>query len=463
MFNLGEFSMKKTLVALASMAALGAFAQSSVTMYGIVEATVDLAYKNTTNVRVDNYAVAGGVLTVAPNPNGFTNAVTKAGFRVQDGNDQGSGTSRIGWRGTEDLGGGLKANFQLEMGLRVDDGCVTTDNPGISVNAFGGASGSGNPAGVAGILGSCSSGNSGGNLFGRNAWVGASGGFGEVRLGRQVLGSFSTQANGWSAGSSNGLYDAGASTAPAMGGVRFSNAIRYITPNIGGFTGSLMLAAPENTFTNNNGVAGAGNAIVSVKPKTSVDLALDYANGPLYLGFGYNTRGTSSDTATGAGATTFSDSKIKAYTLSAAYDLGVAKPYLNYTRQKTDSSSLNQPGTVAGVSQATEKAWQLGVRAPIGAATLIAAYGTSKLDATSANAAAGVTTGTTATEGKEKAFQIGMIYPLSKRTSLSANYGQYKHTQDVATAIFTPGVIRGTFTDASQKISAFNIGLKHTF
>jgi predicted porin len=463
MFNLGEFSMKKTLVALASMAALGAFAQSSVTMYGIVEATVDLAYKNTTNVRVDNYAVAGGVLTVAPNPNGFTNAVTKAGFRVQDGNEQGSGTSRIGWRGTEDLGGGLKANFQLEMGLRVDDGCVTTNNPGLA-GPFGGASGSGPLAGVAQAAGTCSSSNSGGNLFGRNAWVGASGGFGEVRLGRQVLGSFATQANGWAAGSSNGLYDAGASTAPAMGGVRFSNAIRYITPKIGGFTGSLMLAAPENTLTTNNGVAGVGNAVTSAKPKTGVDLALDYANGPLYLGFGYNTRGSSGDTATGAGATTFNDSKIKAYTLSAAYDLGVAKPYLNYTRQKTDGSTLNQPGTVAGVSQATEKAWQLGVRAPIGAATLIAAYGTSKLDATSANGAAGLAVAGSATEGKEKAFQIGMVYPLSKRTSLSANYGQYKHTQDGVTANFAAGVLTGgTFIDASQKISAFNIGLKHTF
>ena len=457
--------MKKTLVALASMAALGAFAQSSVTMYGIVEATVDLAYKNTTNVRVDTFNSAG-VVTVGPT----ATATTKAGFRVQDGNDQGMGTSRIGWRGTEDLGGGLKANFQLEMGLRVDDGCATVSNtPGLAApfGLPGTGSGGVTAPGAALPAGACSSGNSGGNLFGRNAWVGASGGFGEVRLGRQVLGSFSTQANGWAAGSSNGLYDSGASTAPAMGGVRFSNAIRYITPNLGGFTGSLMLAAPENTLSNNNGVVGAGTVTSTSKPKTGVDLALDYANGPLYLGFGYNTRGSSTD-GVASGASNFSDAKTKAYTLSAAFDLGVVKPYFNYTRQKTDGSAVNQPIPQVTASEAVEKAFQIGVRAPIGAATLIAGYGNSKLTLASATVLTATTASGTALEGKEKAFQIGLQYPLSKRTLIETNYGQYKHNQNGATTNVAAGplgpvVTGGSLVTASQKVNAFNVGLRHTF
>ena len=109
--------MKKTLVALASMAALGAFAQSSVTMYGVVEATVDVGYKSSADTRIDAVSAAGVVTT------GVTsNATTKAGFRVQDGNDQGVGTSRIGWRGTEDLGGGLSAQFQIEHRFNPDTG-----------------------------------------------------------------------------------------------------------------------------------------------------------------------------------------------------------------------------------------------------------------------------------------------------------------------------------------------------
>ncbi len=433
--------MKKTLVALASMAALGAFAQSSVTMYGVVEATVDVGYKSSVDTRVDAVNAAGLVTT------GLTtsNATTKAGFRVNDGNDQGVGTSRIGWRGTEDLGGGLKANFQLEMGLRVDDGCLTT--------------GAGNV---------CSSGNSGGNVFGRNAWVGAAGGFGEVRLGRQVLGSFSTQANGWSAGSSNGLYDAGSTTAPAMGGVRFSNAIRYITPNMGGLTGSVMLAAPESTVTSNNGVAAPGNVTASAKPKVGFDLALDFANGPLYAGFGYNSRGSDNVNVTGASTTISTPTtapNIKAYTFSAAYDLGVVKPFFNYTRQKTDSGSVNASTNSATFREDTAKAFFLGLRAPLGAATLIAGFGNNKVDGLGATGAAGVITKADVSETKTRAYQIGMQYPLSKRTLIEANYGQNKVTGISATANATAAGVAtgGSVTYTTTKISAINIGLRHSF
>ncbi len=432
--------MKKTLVALASMAALGAFAQSSVTMYGLVEATVDLAYKSSVDTRTDTVNAAGVVTQ------GLTtsNATTKAGFRVQDGNSQGTGTSRIGWRGTEDLGGGLKANFQLEMGLRIDDGCVTLGQ---------------------GTTGCTNSSDSGGNVFGRNAWVGAAGGFGEVRLGRQVVGSFGTQANGWSAGSSNGLYDAGSGTAPLMGGVRFSNAIRYITPNMGGLTGSVMFAAPESTTTTNNGAAGVANVATSSKPKVGFDLALDYANGPLYVGFGHNSRG-SAPTVASAGpspAASSSQGDIKAYTLSAAYDLGVVKPYFNYTRQKSDSGSTTAPTTVSATSR-TDKAFSIGVRAPLGAMTLIAGFGNNKIESATAGSTANILTAASGTVGKVRAFQIGMQYPLSKRTLIEANYGQHKTTNDAGTSTVVAGAITGgSIVNTLTKVSAMNVGLRHSF
>jgi predicted porin len=471
MFNLGDFSMKKTLVALASMAALGAFAQSSVTMYGIVEATVDIAYKDKTDATATAStlnaagAVTGQTIT-------RTNTTIKPTFRVQDGNSQGVGTSRIGWRGTEDLGGGLKANFQLEMGLRVDDGCVTT--------------GAGNV---------CSSGDSGGNLFGRNAWVGASGGFGEVRIGRQVMGSFSTQANGWAAGSSSGLYEVGG-VAPAMAGVRYSDAIRYLSPNFSGLDFNVALRANESKASN----AGSVTTTLPVTPfvttssgdtkaKIAYDLAVNYANGPLYLGFGYYSAppaATAGATAPAANLTTATsgDGKNKGYTLSAAYDLGVVKPFLNITRVKGESvsatananSTTNVLAVTATGSQTKHNAWTLGVRAPMGAATLIAAYGSGKLTTEAATLNATTTAGVLGLNGltdtdtieKRKAFNIGMQYPLSKRTMIEANYGQIKFTTtaDASAANFNGAAFvsaTDTLTSTVRKVSAINVGLRHTF
>src|SRR3954470_14955696 len=94
MFNLGETCMKKSLIALAVMAAAGAAsAQSSVTLFGIVDATL-------------MYGKANG---------GGGNTLWQLG-------NSGYNSSRLGFRGVEDLGGGLSASFWLEGGISNDDG-----------------------------------------------------------------------------------------------------------------------------------------------------------------------------------------------------------------------------------------------------------------------------------------------------------------------------------------------------
>src|SRR4051812_24354305 len=112
--------MKKTLLAFALLGAFAgtASAQSNVTVYGVVEIAV-------------NYADNGAA----------TNART---FSLDNGT---SLPSRIGFKGTEDLGGGLKALFQLENGFNLDTGAITQT----------------------------------GRIFGRQAWVGLNGGFGTVK------------------------------------------------------------------------------------------------------------------------------------------------------------------------------------------------------------------------------------------------------------------------------------------
>ena len=111
------------------------------------------------------------------------------------------------------------------------------------------------------------------------------------------------------------------------------------------------------------------------------------------------------------------------------------------------------------------------MRAPVGAFTVIAGYGRST---TTGNAlltvtGAGVTT-TTATnsDAKRDAFQLGAQYALSKRTLVEANYGYNKlraNTNDAATTAGgpVPGGRTDTLTRVNDRVSALNIGLKHSF
>ncbi len=400
--------MKKTLIALAAVAATGAYAQSTVELYGRAEVTTEVGYKQT---RTSNTTTAAGVVTSnAATVNTFPVAIgvfptagvaagtSKPQLTVQDGNTVGDGSSRFGLRGTEDLGGGLKAVFQFEAGVNIDDG---------------------------------SSGNGGGNLFSRTAMVGLEGGFGRVTAGRQVNPAFGVQAAGQAMGTMNNYLDGAAIVMPNAGGVRSSSSVMYTTPNFNGFTATGLYAAAED-----KGTARAGANVVTTNSKPGYSLGLNYASGPLYLGFGYDARKVSTSTsvfATGA-AVSNGDQKTGQWVLSAAYDLGVVKPFFSYTEQKIDASALNGVGLPAGTTTAggKEKAWTLGLTAPVGAGLAFAEYGNSKTGSIYANNTnAGVATNLMAGQnasGKETALSVGYRYSMSKRTFVQAAYGTYKQT-----------------------------------
>ena len=151
--------------------------------------------------------------------------------------------SRFGFRGEEDIGGGMKALFRLEGGVASDTGATT-----------------------------------GGALFGREATVGLSGGFGTVRLGQQAyLPAYLATADYVSMHN----HDTGSSADALFGGFyidsRQSNSISYTTPNISGFT--LEIAQGLNEKANIPGTA--------VRRKNQTDIAANYDAGPLHLGAGY--------------------------------------------------------------------------------------------------------------------------------------------------------------------------------
>jgi predicted porin len=436
--------MKKSPIVLATLTVLattGAFAQSSVTLYGRAEAGVDLGFR--TKVDNTNTVVIVGPGASTTNTN-LGSSVSKPGFRISDGDNQGQASSRFGMRGSEDLGGGLRANFVLEAGLTLDDGVSNTG---------------------------------GGNLFSQAAWVGLSGGFGELRLGRQVLGSFDVYASGLSAAWGSGLYEVGA-TIVQGGDVRASNAIQYRTPDFGGISGTVSLLAPETNRSTSAPVAG-GNATTSTIDKTGVDLSVAYADGPVFVGFGYNkqnrTTGLNNGLAGALNQTRSTSGPRTDFTLSASYDFGVVQPFFNYTNRKDRSSSVDTAGgavtaiggtslngNAVGSGENTKSSqYALGLKVPVGNATLLTSYGAHK---TTGSATLPGGASADSVERKVRAFQIGGQYPLSKRTMLQANYGVNNQKDRVTnTALIGPGA--GSFSSdfTTTKVRGLNFGVAHTF
>ena len=236
--------MKKSLLALA---VLGAFtgiasAQTNVTVYGVFD------------------------IAIARNDNGVDTA-----YRLDSGNQSGS---RLGFKGSEDLGGGLSAVFQLENGFSGDTGQI----------------------------------GQGGRIFGRQAYVGLNGGFGSVKLGRQYTPIFGSLANvdpfgfGFTAGGS------GIGSLFNHGGVRMDNTINY-SKAIGAFSGEIAYGFGE--------VAGDNSA------SRHWGLSGTYANGPIYATIAHD----SANNAAG-------NSSSKSTVLGATYNFGPATAHAAYAWNK---------------------------------------------------------------------------------------------------------------------------------
>ncbi|MEO8119554.1 MAG: porin [Rhodoferax sp.] len=300
--------MKKSLIALAVLAASGAsFAQSSVSIYGIA----DVWFGRTT-------------LSNAPSQ-----------IKLDSGGVSGS---RFGFKGSEDLGGGLKANFLLEQGFNLDTGAAATA----------------------------------GQTFSRQSYVGFSGGFGEVKLGKM-----------WTAyddinGVTNAVFDSALSP---QNNVWLStgyqanpnNGLYYVSPSMGGFSAAVSYALGENKTA----TVDAGSVVA---------FNVKYEGGPVYAGLAHQ-REKATDNAAANNFTR----------VNGSYDLGVAKLLAGY-------------GRVTGAADTSTSEWQLGADFPVsGALTLSAGVARS-----SDNAAKG--------DATRKGYGLGAAYAMSKRTTVYGGY-----------------------------------------
>jgi len=302
--------MKKSLIALAVLGAIAgaAQAQSSVTIYGIVD----------TGIVYTSKASAGA-------------GTTGSKFSVNSGVIQGS---RLGFKGVEDLGGGLKALFQLEAGFSNDTGALQSDK-GSST------------------------------LFRRKSVVGLGGNFGSVLLGRQT--DILDDVSQWtSVQDFGGVTGSVGHNLDRLEGTRTNNSIRYNTPDLAGFTGSLIYGFGEAAGQTSNG--------------QSFGLGGQYANGPLGLFAAYyqSKLGTTpadvslvNSAPVGAFSGKAGDTALKTFSLGASYQAGPARLYGNWSRVKqplATSSTLAatgiiQPGsfTVGSFNNTKADIFELGV------------------------------------------------------------------------------------------------------
>ena len=364
--------MKKSLIALAVLAASGAaMAQSSVTLYGVADVAVTHVNGN------DNWT-------------GLSSGANK--------------TSRLGFRGVEDLGGGLKANFVLEGGINLDTG------DGKS----GGATDSG-------------------FQFKRQSTVGLAGNFGEVRLGRELTAAYNATARYDVFGSvgiaHSQLWDDGknldtttfADPYHYTTNQRVSNAITYVSPNFSGFKAAVNYGFGEMAGKNRDGRYFGGG--------------LTYDTGPLSLGLGAERL----NKGNGAAMQAQSSHDLTAWSLGGSYDLGVAKLLAGY-RQSTAKDVL-------GLGDLKNRGYMLAVTAPVGPGLVRAAYNRyeAKFDGD---------------KGVTDQFGLGYVYNLSKRTSVYGTYAYIKNKNDNALnlTVNSKGDVK---SNGSQQ--AVQVGITHAF
>lgn len=346
--------------------AAGASAQTAVTIYGIADA---------------------GLVHESGGTEGAVNKLTS-----------GVGSaSRIGFRGTEDLGGGMSALFTLETGYRIDSGAV----------------------------------DAAGAIFNRQAFVGLKTRAGTVTLGRQYTPWHQALAQvgdpfgtGYAGTSKNQFPDSGSN-------VRTSNTIVYTAPVTKGVSADLAYSAGEQ----------AGSS----KAGTQMGGSIGYSSGPLNVRLAYNRK--NSDVAAAPGVTPISRSIGSNKLLVANYDFRVLKAYFAYGVDKGFNSaplgnSNNPFGGVKPTPSTDGNEILLGLSAPLGGGTLLASV-MRKDDKTSFDQDA-------------RAWGVGYLYPLSKRTSLYSAYGTIDNKNGA-------GYTVANNSESGTGDSAFNLGVRHTF
>jgi predicted porin len=401
--------MKKSLIALAALAAAGAAsAQSSVTLFGIVDAAVS------------RYSVSGG---------SHVNALSNSGYN----------SSRLGFRGTEDLGGGLSASFWLEGALQNDSGYGSGQNTSGSTST--------------------------GFDFRRRSTVSLAGGWGELRLGRDYVPTFWNitvfdpfGTNGVGSALTHKVKLANGSVgalapgyAPVVDGnyVRASNMVQYFLPaNMGGFYGQVSYAFDELSFSDAGRYWGG---------------RIGFASGPFNVAAAYGHTDGGTTSGAGAGTTTGYPAvtpgvfpanatlgtspipDVRDWNIGGQWDFGMLKLLGSY-------DNARYSGDVGGTDRL--KSYTLGVLVPVGAGEIRASYSRAKLD-------------TAANDPRSTQYAIGYVHNLSKRTAVYATFAHLTNRDGADLPVNASIGYTGSATSlagiAGRSSNGFDLGIRHSF
>lgn len=340
--------MKKKSLAIALLSLLplaAAQAQTSVQIYGIADASVGIE---------DNDA-----------PGEDSRTVISSGTQS---------TSRIGFRGTEDLGNGLKALFNVEAGYNIDSG--VGDSTG---------------------------------LFQRRAVVGLQGSFGTLTIGREYSPIAAVAMAGDPLG--HGFYGSNLSGFGANRATRrLSNSVNYKSDPISGFSLLATYSAGERQTDDPSGNLIGG--------------ALEYKNGPLYLGAGYHQ------------VERLAAGDDEEFAFSAGYTIG-----------SLDIRGSYMAADMTGPNGKFEN-YLLGANYTAGASKYFIAAHQQRFD----------------TGARGNGFTLAYSYTLSKRTNLYSTYARMRNNGQAAFGLSSAG---GTFAPPATALGAdpqvFNVGVRHSF
>jgi predicted porin len=386
---------------------------ANVTLYGRVNLNMEV---------INALVCRDGTTTSSPtNPYGCVGATTANANTIKPNQYRvSSNSSRFGIRGTESLGGGLNAIFQMEMGS-------------VGMDASGGA------------------------LAGRDSFLGLQGGWGTFKIGNfqnayddlhAIFGNVPTlttsilsTANLWAQGYLS--KDAGGFDA------RLGNSIRYDIPVIAGFTGGVQIAAKDP--------GAQGTAAQSQRHAYVVSSVLVYNNGPLQAGIGYEQNNKVRQVTTASGV--FVSPTDSAFSATAGWNFGVVRVAGVYEYLKYDTPTGDLKRNFYGAS----------LTGNLGPGQFYGFYGWS--DDGTGSACDVTAVGCTSTLGRvgglakgdntgSQAYSLSYTYPMSKRTLL---YTGYTKISNKANASYNFNINSVDNLSVGSKPGGFLLGAVHFF
>lgn len=311
------------------------------------------------------------------------------------------GSSRFIIKGSEDLGSGLKGIFQIDSRFRGDEGGQTI------------ASG--------------------------NTFVGLTGGFGTVRLGKLDLyhnlglDKFQSYATAHQASNEGLLAYVGSNSNPIARASRSQNVVRYDLPKMGGLKGGVAWSPGAN--------GGEGSTMGDGNKGNAWELDLAWSGGPFTVGGAYWDE--KFDGYKNASAGDYIGQK--AWRLYGNYNFGIVTVGLTY-----DESELSYDTT----GDRSRTAWSIPVTAKVGPGTLLFAY--TQADDLEIG-------GSEQSDSGAKMYAVGYNYPLSKRTSLGVSYAVINNDGNARYGLYSRSAADLTAPTAGQDTKQFYVGVRHAF